>query len=199
MGAKTTQSFATGATRSADEHKYDFEGFLSPLVLERFGAYMHQHRVQRDGSVRASDNWQAGIPIHKYVKSLVRHTFDLWRAYRGTTVIDKDTNQPVTILDLLMAILFNTQGMALEMLRHNGDDVDCVRDEVRQKIENGQEFSFVPLFTNCVVFSVDKPPSRAHESEYWPVPQEQSRTRDMARVLDEEADELRREIYVRPY
>ena len=31
------QSFSTGATRNHDNHKYDFEGFLSPAVLERYG------------------------------------------------------------------------------------------------------------------------------------------------------------------
>lgn len=34
MGAKRT--FATGANRNSDEGKYDYEGFLSPIVLQRY-------------------------------------------------------------------------------------------------------------------------------------------------------------------
>lgn len=138
------QTFQTGATRSADEHKHDFEGYLSPAVLERFGDYMTQHRVQRNGELRASDNWQKGIPIHKYMKSLLRHTFDLWRAYRGSVVIDKDTEHAMTMLDILMAILFNVQGMAHEMLKRGGNSTYTVCDATREAIEQGRPFSFVP-------------------------------------------------------
>jgi hypothetical protein len=107
---ETVQVFASGATRSADNHKYDYEGFLSPEVLHEYGRYMHQHRVQRDGSLRDSDNWQKGIPQEKYVKSLVRHVFDLWRLHRGYKVTDPDTNKPATKEDLACAIMFNAMG-----------------------------------------------------------------------------------------
>lgn len=143
--ASSVQQFSSGATRSADEHKYDFEGFLSPAVLEEFGRYMHEHRVQRDGTIRASDNWQHGIPIHKYVKSLVRHVFDLWRAYRGSTVVNKDTGKVMTMMDLLMAIIFNAQGMAHEMLKCGGCDATYVCDTTREAIEQGRPFSFYCL------------------------------------------------------
>src|SRR5262249_20215749 len=55
--------FKTGATRDTDTGKLDYEGFLSPLVLKRYAEYMHQHRVMKDGAMRASDNWQRGIPL----------------------------------------------------------------------------------------------------------------------------------------
>jgi hypothetical protein len=38
------REFTTGATRNLDEDKHDYEGFLSPYVLRRFAAYMHEHR-----------------------------------------------------------------------------------------------------------------------------------------------------------
>jgi hypothetical protein len=115
----TVQAFATGATRNRDEHKYDFEGFLSPSVLERYGQYMHSHRLQSDGTLRDSDNWQKGIPLGKYVKSLVRHTFDCWRCWRlgCQPVIDKDSGKPVTIEDLCCAIMFNVMGFLHEWLK----------------------------------------------------------------------------------
>jgi hypothetical protein len=42
-------SSTTGATRNLDEDKLDYEGFLSPYVLRRFAAYMHEHRKTPDG------------------------------------------------------------------------------------------------------------------------------------------------------
>jgi len=114
------QVFESGAIRNSDEHKYDFEGFLSPLVLERYGEYMHSHRKQRDGSLRDADNWQKGIPQEKYRKSLVRHLFDLWRAWRGDgTVIDKDTGKTMDINELCCSVMFNVMGFLHERLKTN--------------------------------------------------------------------------------
>jgi hypothetical protein len=75
-------TFGSGATRSADDDKIDPEGFLSPLVIERFCQYMHKHRKQGDGALRASDNWQKGMGQARYVKSLWRHFLDVWRIWR---------------------------------------------------------------------------------------------------------------------
>ena len=72
------RKFDSGATRDADTNKHDYEGFYSPLVMERFGAYMHRHRVQADGNLRDSDNWQKGIPKDAYIKSAFRHFMDWW-------------------------------------------------------------------------------------------------------------------------
>lgn len=100
--------FDTGATRDTDEGKLDFEGFLSPRVLYRFAQYMHYHRHQADGKLRASDNWQKGIPAEAYMKSLTRHFMELWLCWREG-VHEK-------INDILCAILFNTQGLLHERL-----------------------------------------------------------------------------------
>lgn len=100
------RQFDTGATRDDDTHKLDFEGFLDPFVLERFAQYMHQHRIQADGSLRASDNWQKGIPTASYMSSLLRHVMEVWRDYRRH-------NKSLTLVgvEALCAVLFNAMGL----------------------------------------------------------------------------------------
>jgi hypothetical protein len=102
--------FQTGATRDSDDGKLDFEGFISPRVLYRFAEYMHRHRYQADGAVRASDNWQKGIPSEAYIKSLARHFMDLWWRWRDQPNDDEGINEA------LCAILFNAQGLLHERL-----------------------------------------------------------------------------------
>lgn len=105
------RTFETGANRNAADHKHDYEGFLSPLALRRYGVYMHQHRHLADGTLRDSDNWQKGIPEDVYVKSLVRHVLDVWEIHRtGRGVVDFDGNM-VTIEDALCGALFNAFGL----------------------------------------------------------------------------------------
>lgn len=104
------REFETGATRNIDTNKPDYEGFISPLVLRDFGRYMHEHRVQSDGSLRDSDNWQKGIPVEEYMKSLWRHFLDIWTLQRGHEVVDYDGNE-VTEKDALAGAFFNIQGM----------------------------------------------------------------------------------------
>ena len=102
--SKDMRKFDTGATRNTEEGKLDFEGFLSPIALERFAQYMHNHRKQADGSVRASDNWQKGIPIDVYMKSAWRHFFAVWKGYRNNNISMED----------LCALMFNIQGILHE-------------------------------------------------------------------------------------
>lgn len=105
--------FETGATRSS-ENLYDPEGFLSPIVLERYCKYMEKHRVQADGEIRNSDNWQKGMPINRYFRSWMRHTFDVWRAWRhGDVPVD-------SLIDALCAVMFNVQGIILALMIQNG-------------------------------------------------------------------------------
>src|SRR3972149_6479395 len=80
---KKIRTFSTGATRDTNQNKPDYEGFLSPLVIKRFGEYMSKHRVQSDGNLRDSDNWQKGIPKEEYMKSAWRHFMDWWLENRG--------------------------------------------------------------------------------------------------------------------
>lgn len=105
------RTFDTGATRDNDEEKVDYEGFLSPEVLKAFGEYMHEHRFQADGKMRASDNWQKGIPLDAYMKSMWRHFFDVWYQHRY--------NAEQVATDSLCALLFNVQGYLHETLELN--------------------------------------------------------------------------------
>ena len=108
------RTFDSGATRDTDTPKYDYEGFLSPIVLERFATYMHEHRRQADGELRASDNWQKGIPQEVYMKSLLRHVFDLWTHHRFPYADSPQGRKAME--DALCAILFNTMGYLFERL-----------------------------------------------------------------------------------
>ena len=107
------QQFTTGATRSADGGKLDYEGFLSPFVLERYAQYLNEHRIDADGNTRDSDNWQKGMPRRKYMKSAIRHMIDAWKYWRsapgGCRLQDEVFN------DLLCAILFNVMGLLHEI------------------------------------------------------------------------------------
>jgi hypothetical protein len=103
------RTFETGATRDVDADKYDYEGFLSPLVLERYAAYMHKHRMQADGVLRDADNWQKGMPKNAYMKSGWRHFFDWWCEHRGIPSREG-------LEEALCALLFNVMGYLHEHL-----------------------------------------------------------------------------------
>lgn len=115
--------FDTGATRDTAEGKLDYEGFLSPSVLRRYAQYMNDNRVQSDGSVRDSDNWQKGIPLESYMKSLWRHIMDAWTMHRewhvvlGRLAIGR---APALLETALCAIIFNASGYLHEILK-DGD------------------------------------------------------------------------------
>lgn len=110
------ETFETGATRDNSTDKFDYEGFLSPLALERYASYMHEHRHQADGVLRDSDNWQKGIPLPNYMKSMLRHVHQLWVLHRGYKVKD-EKGKEVTLEDALCAILFNAFGYLHEVLK----------------------------------------------------------------------------------
>lgn len=110
------RTFDTGASRDSEAGKLDFEGFLSPTVLWRFAEYMNEHRVMKDGSLRSSDNWQKGIPLDAYMKSLLRHVMDLWLIHRGREVTRPEDGSVVDVEHALCAVLFNAQGYLHEVL-----------------------------------------------------------------------------------
>lgn len=107
--SQTGRQFETGAYRDTEDGKYDYEGFLSPAVLERFAKYMHEHRLQSNGEMRSSDNWQKGIPTDVYMKSMFRHFMDVWSEHRYP--IDAEVQE-----EALCALLFNVQGYLFELL-----------------------------------------------------------------------------------
>jgi hypothetical protein len=106
----TLRTFTTGATRDTADGKLDYEGFLSPLVLEEYAKYMHVCRMQSDGKLRDSDNWQKGIPQDAYIKSGWRHFLDWWKEHRGIRT-------EAGLTQALCALLFNVSGYLHEHLR----------------------------------------------------------------------------------
>lgn len=114
---KPIRKFETGATRSPDAGRYDPEGFFSPLVFERFCEYMQSHRLQTDGTLRASDNWQKGLPKSTYMKGMWRHFLHLWKRHRGYRVNDSMAGK--NIEEDLCALLFNVQGYLHEQLKQS--------------------------------------------------------------------------------
>lgn len=122
------RNFTTGATRDTDTGKYDYEGFISPVVMEAFAAYMHFNRLQADGNLRGSDNWQNGIPLDVYMKSGWRHFFDWWREHR-----EIETKEGVVFA--LCGLMFNLQGYLHELLKADETmlDYEIARAEVARK------------------------------------------------------------------
>ena len=116
------RTFASGATRNLDHNKLDYEGFNCPAAQRAFAEYMHTHRKQADGTMRAGDNWQKSIPVVEYMKSMTRHVQDLRLLHRGWTVTRPEDEHTMTgttdeKVELLCAIWFNVQGMIHELLK----------------------------------------------------------------------------------
>jgi hypothetical protein len=109
------RTFTTGATRNNDADKPDYDGFLAPSVIARFGAYMHKNRRQADGSLRDSSNWQKGIPREAYMKSAWRHHVEWWTLHHSPT--DLTETQQEALEEALCAVLFNAQGYLFELLK----------------------------------------------------------------------------------
>ena len=71
---------------------------------------MLKHQKQADGKLRNGDNWQKGIPLVAYAKSLCRHFMDWWKEHRGFPSRDG-------IEEALCGIMFNTMGYLHEILK----------------------------------------------------------------------------------
>ena len=113
------RQFETGAIRDTDKGKLDYEGFNDPLVDRVFAEYMHKHRIQTNGELRTSDNWQRGIPKDEYIKSAQRHNVD-WRLHhRGYSKEAKES-----LIDALCALRFNVCGYLREVLREGQSQIE---------------------------------------------------------------------------
>lgn len=122
MAEGMARRFDTGASRDTTEDKVDYEGHLCPLVLEEYGEYMHSCRKnEEDKLVRESDNWQLGIPVDAYMKSLWRHFMELHRIHRGW-------DSKTLLKRTLCAILFNTMGYLHEILKEERKEEDGSKD-----------------------------------------------------------------------
>ena len=133
--------FKGGATRDTDDAKPDLEGFLSPLVLDRFAEYMTKHRVQADGKIRDSDNWQKGIPLEAYMKGGWRHFHDWWRQHRLRVWYGEESareEDDAELEEALCALMFNVMGylhehMKAKLLWDYGGLEDTIEDKPVQK------------------------------------------------------------------
>jgi len=102
---QTAREFPSGATRSDNKDKPDYRGYLSPLVIRRYGQYMLAHQY---GGQRASDNWKKGITKDAYLESAFRHFLDWWDDHEKGGPVSEET---------LCALLFNVQGYLHEHLK----------------------------------------------------------------------------------
>jgi hypothetical protein len=106
---ESKRTFKSGANRNSDKDKLDFEGFFSPMVMVEYAKYLHKHRKLVDGTLRGSDNWQKGMPLDVYMKSMLRHQIDVWLEHRGYESRDG-------MIDALCGLIFNAQGYLFEYL-----------------------------------------------------------------------------------
>lgn len=111
------RKFESGATRNSSDNKLDYEGFINPIVEWAFAQYMHKHRLLEDGTMRASDNWQLGIPQQELMKSAHRHWQDLRLIQRYYTV--GENGKVVSKLDALLGLKFNIDAMIYDELKNN--------------------------------------------------------------------------------
>jgi len=109
----TVREFDTGATRDTTQGKLEMNGFTHPMVMKQFAKYMNMNRFQSDGTLRASDNWQKGIPKEVYIPSLRRHHDDVWQEYCGFPTESG-------IIAALCGVMFNSMGLLLEVLKDRG-------------------------------------------------------------------------------
>ncbi len=124
MSNKKIRQFKTGATRDSEIGKNDYEGFLNPLVIEAFGNYMSKHRVQADGGLRDSDNWQKGFGddhLSVCLKSAWRHFLDVWKEHRGYESRDG-------LDEAICGLLFNVMAYYYKILL-NRRSVQCIKKD----------------------------------------------------------------------
>ena len=104
------RQFESGATRDNDQNKFDYGGFISPLVLAAYAQYMHGHRIQADGQPRSSNNWKKGMPRAAYFESGLRHVMDWWLEVDGYASREG-------LEAALCGVMFNCMGYLHEVLR----------------------------------------------------------------------------------
>jgi hypothetical protein len=114
-----------GSIRDRDNDKLDYEGCLSPIILESFAKYMKEHEICSDGSKRVSDNWQLGMEKSWYMKSLLRHVISTWKLHRGfkshaERIGGKIRN--INIEDSLNGVIFNAMGYLFEILKERNNN-----------------------------------------------------------------------------
>jgi len=96
--------------------------------MEAFACYMHINRTQADGSMRAADNWQKGIPTDVYIKSGWRHWFNMWQIFRSFISIGHKP-EPGLEMIAVCGLLFNVMGYLHERMVADGINNWLAREE----------------------------------------------------------------------
>jgi hypothetical protein len=65
-----------------------------------------------------------GIPLKEYMRSLMRHTWDVWKIHRGYIARDRKTGEIITMKRALCAVIFNVQGYLHEYLKKELDNAN---------------------------------------------------------------------------
>lgn len=115
-----------GGLRSSDE-KPDYEAMLSPLAMEAYAEYMFMNSFLEDGSRRDEDNWQAGVPLARWLKSLFRHCFTLHKLHRSNLCLK------LHVVVAVCAILFNAFGYLHEYLKQHPEALEALKNETAQR------------------------------------------------------------------
>jgi hypothetical protein len=104
----------SGAIRNSDVGKINYQGALSPLILEAYGKYIEKHSLLPDGTRRNNKNWQKlfGTPEeHRQVciESAWRHFIDVLMEHDGYDSRDG-------IDEALGGLMFNVQAYWFSLL-----------------------------------------------------------------------------------
>lgn len=128
------RKFDSGGTRDTSKGKFEYYGFRHPLCEHSFAGYMHEHRLQTDGSFRDANNWWLGWDKEISLKSMVRHVEDLTALHAGfrvfkervgdeerTHILKKNDKPDPTWREVFEeetcnAIRFNTDAYKLDLL-----------------------------------------------------------------------------------
>ena len=110
----------TGATRNSNVGKINYQGALSPVVLEAYGKYIEKHSLLPDGTIRNNKNWQKlfGTPQeHREVciESAWRHFIDILMEHDGYESRDG-------IDEALGGLMFNIQAYWFSILKERREN-----------------------------------------------------------------------------
>jgi|SRR5690606_29218138 len=110
----------SGAIRNSDVGKINYQGALSPLILEAYGKYIEKHSLLPDGTRRNNKNWQKlfGTPEeHRQVciESAWRHFIDLLMEHDGYESRDG-------IDEALGGLMFNIQAYWFSILKERQEN-----------------------------------------------------------------------------
>lgn len=115
-----------GGLRSSDE-KPDYEAMLSPGAMEAYAEYMFMNSFLEDGGRRDEDNWQSGVPLKRWLKSLFRHVFALHKLFREEGCLQ------LHILVACCAIIFNAFGFLHEFVKNNPQALEALKNETARR------------------------------------------------------------------